>query len=308
LIFAHRRSGRLFVLILTYFIVFVSSLLPQLETSFPPSPCVVGEMRTYKVLPGDGLYAIARSHGLAYPAVARANRIDDPNVVWAGRQLVLPTRFILPAHCKEGMVVNIPEYRLFLFRSGIALAAYPVAVGLPTWRTPIGSFSVTSRVPNPAWYMPPELAEREKVQREVVEPGPDNPLGDFWIGTSIRHAGIHSTNCPMSVGRALSHGCVRLYPEHIEALFGAVRVGDVGEFIYEPVKVAVDGDGVFVEIHPDLYRLIPDLTREAEELLRAVGAWERVDVALLLQAVAEARGIPVDVGAAQSAPTLNNRR
>ncbi len=261
----------------------------------PPVPPVMGETQTYTVATGDGLYVVARSHGLAYPAVARANGIADPNVVWAGRRLSLPTRLILPTPRWNAVVVNIPEFRLYVFRGGNVQSVYPVAVGLPTWRTPVGWFAVTSKVRNPAWYMPPELARREKVKREIVEAGPNNPLGDFWIGTSIRHTGIHSTNCPMSVGRALSHGCVRLYPEHIEELFAQVAIGDVGVFIYEPVKVAIDGGDVLVEIHPDLYGFVPNMMRKAESLLRTNGAWKDVDPELLLQAVAEARGIPVSV-------------
>ena len=172
---------------------------------------------------------------------------------------------------------------------------FPVAVGLPTWQTPLGPFTVTNRVENPAWYMPPDLARRENIQREVIPAGPENPLGDFWIGTSLSHTGLHGTNVPMSIGRALSHGCMRLYPEHIDSLFKLVAVGDSGEILYEPVKVALDGDDVFLEIHPDVYERVPDPERFAERQLRALGVWESVDAQRVSQAVQEARGIPVSV-------------
>ena len=143
--------------------------------------------------------------------------------------------------------------------------------------------------------MPPELAQRENIKREIVPSGPDNPLGDFWIGTSLKHTGIHSTNTPMTIGRALSHGCLRLYPEHVTTLFWDVRIGEPGEILYEPVKVAVEAEDVLVEIHPDVYGLVPDLFGLAEARLRVMGVWEEVDVRLLRQAVTEARGIPVTV-------------
>jgi L,D-transpeptidase ErfK/SrfK len=302
------RAGRLLVLTLTASFVLVSPVSPRVVATSPqavalspptgfskPVPSVAGELQTYTVVPGDALYELARRQGLAYQAVARANGIADPNIVRVGRALILPTRYILPAFLENGVVVNVPEYRLYLFRGGTLQAVYPAAVGLPTWQTPIGSFAITCRVQNPAWYMPPDLARRENVKREVVAPGPDNPLGDFWIGTSLKHTGLHSTNCPMTVGRALSHGCLRLYPEHAKALFWEVTVGEAGEIVYEPVKVAVDGDDILVEIHPDVYGLVPDLAREAEERLRAMDVWEKVDVRRLRQAVAEARGIPVTV-------------
>jgi L,D-transpeptidase ErfK/SrfK len=259
------------------------------------APAIAGEAQTYTVAPGDGLYAVARARGLAFTAVARANGIEKPNLIRAGKTLTLPTRFILPPGGREGIVVNIPESRLFHFRGGVLQAVYPATVGLPTWQTPVGAFTVTVKVLDPSWTMPVELAQRDKVKREIVPPGPDNPLGDRWIGTSLSHTGIHSTNVPMTVGRPLSHGCVRLYPEHAHALFEAIDVGEPGEFVYAPVKAALDGEAVVVEVHPDVYGRVPDLSREAERVLVELGVWDRIDLALLTKALSECRGIPVAV-------------
>ena len=262
----------------------------------PSPPALAGELRTYTVAPGDGLYAVARAHGVAFPALARANGIENPNLVRAGKLLTLPTRFIVPRGTRNGIVINVPEARLYHFREGSLAAIYPATVGLPTWQTPLGAFTVTVKVLDPTWYMPAELAAREKVQREVIPPGEDNPLGDRWIGTSLAHTGIHSTNVPMTVGRPLSHGCVRLYPEHAHALFDAIEVGDIGELVYVPVKATLDNDDVVVEVHPDVYELVPDLAREAERVLTELGVWHHVDQVLLAQALAERRGIPTPVG------------
>jgi L,D-transpeptidase ErfK/SrfK len=270
-------------------------ILAAATASSPPSSTIVGEARKHTVASGEALSGIARQYGLAYPTVARANGIENPNLIRVGRVLTLPTRFILPAQREQGIVINIPENRLFLFRGGIVQAVFPIAVGLPTWQTPVGTFEITSRVENPAWYMPPDLARREHIKREVIPAGPENPLGDFWIGTSLSHTGIHGTNVPMSIGRALSHGCMRLYPEHIDSLFSEVAVGDSGEVLYEPVKVAIDGDDVLVEIHPDIYEKTPNSALSAEKQLRALSVWEKVDTLRFYQAVKEARGIPVSI-------------
>ena len=256
---------------------------------------ITGEVRTCTVAPGDSLFVLARRHGVAYFAVVRANGLSNPNIIRAGRVLVLPTQYILPAVKENGVVINIPENRLYLFRAGKVRAVYPATVGLPTWQTPIGPFTVTSKVPKPTWYMPPELAERENVKREIVPPGPHNPLGDFWIGTSLKHTGIHSTNSPMTIGRSLSHGCIRLYPEHVKELFGEVTMGEAGEILYEPIKIAINGDDVLVEVYPDIYGLVPDIPRAAEERPKALGVWEKVDAGLLRRVVTEARGMPVMV-------------
>jgi L,D-transpeptidase ErfK/SrfK len=101
----------------------------------------------------------------------------------------------------------------------------------------------------------------------------------------------------MTVGRPLSHGCVRLYPEHAQALFEEVGIGETGEFIYEPVKAALDGEDIVVEVHPDFYGFIPDMEAQAWRKLTSLGVGEHVDPQCLRQALDEARGIPVSVGA-----------
>ena len=282
--------------------IFITALcsllvLGSVAIAEPLGAALGGETRTHTIAHGEGLYGIARQYGLACAALARANGIENPNLIREGKALTLPSRYILPAQRRSGIVVNIPELRLYLFRDGEVQAVFPAAVGLPTWETPRGEFVIVNKVKNPAWYMPPDLARRENIKREIVEAGPDNPLGDFWIGTSLAHTGIHGTNVPMTVGRPLSHGCMRLYPEHIDSLFQLVAVGDSGEIVYQPVKVAADEEDVFVEIHPDVYEEVPDLRHKAEAELRALGVWKRVDAKALEKAVAEARGIPVSVKA-----------
>jgi L,D-transpeptidase ErfK/SrfK len=256
---------------------------------------LAGNAQTYQVAKGDTLYGIARRFGLAYPAIGQANGIHNPNMLRLGKSLILPTQYILPAFREDGIIVNLPELRLYFFRSGNLQAVYPVAVGLPTWQTPTGPFTVMNRLENPAWYMPPDLARRENIKREIIKAGPDNPLGDFWIGTSISHTGIHGTNVPMTIGRPLSHGCVRMYPEDIKILFDAISKGEQGEVLYEPVKATINGDDILVEAHPDVYEKIPDMFKHAENKLRALGVLGKVDRKQLADIVGAAQGIPVSV-------------
>lgn len=273
---------------------------------------LAGRPLEHRVAPGEYLYALARRYHVSYPAIARANRLPDPNRVAAGRVLLIPRQMILPA-APAGpgveLVVNIPEQRLYFFRDGRLEAIFPVAVGLPTWQTPRGEFSVTSLVRQPSWFVPPGISrERELQPGTVVPPGPDNPLGDYWIGTSIRHTGLHGTNVPMSVGSPVSRGCVRLYPDDIADLFTRVRPGDRGVFLYEPVKAAVLPDGtVQLEVHPDIYGLAPDFEDLARRRLAAAvfpGRAEvlEIDPPLLARVLAEARGVPETVGRLRRRP------
>jgi len=258
-------------------------------------PTVKGENIVHAVSSGDSLYNIARTYNVSYMSIARANKIQNPNLIFPGQKLTIPLRIIIPQAMKRGLLINIPELRLFVFRDGLLTGVHPVSVGLPTWQTPAGESVVVSKVINPAWYMPPDIAERENVKREVIPPGPDNPLGDRWIGTSIKHTGIHGTNQPMSVGQALSHGCVRLYPEDIQKIFDEVEIGDPVIFIYEPVKIYATSEEILIEAHPDVYSLISNLEKFAGQKIVEMNLSERIDPDKLKEALTALSGMPVPV-------------
>lgn len=123
------------------------------------------------------------------------------------------------------IVVNIPAMKLELFEDGERLKVYSIAVGKRTTQTPVGSFRVATLVKKPTWYGP----------KKVVAAGAGNPVGTRWIGLDRKGYGIHGTNAPRSIGRAASHGCVRMRNADVEDLFARVRVGDVVEILYETV-------------------------------------------------------------------------
>ncbi|MFH2068583.1 MAG: methylated-DNA--[protein]-cysteine S-methyltransferase [Candidatus Omnitrophota bacterium] len=256
---------------------------------------LAGEPTTYTVQEGDFLFLVARRYGIGYPAIVRANRIIDPNKIFINQKLILPKEAIVPKVVSQGIIINLPEYRLYLFSGGTLTGIYPVAIGLPTWQTPTGEFTVFNKVKDPAWYMPPEIARRENVEREIIPAGPNNPLGDRWIGTSIKHTGIHGTNQPMSIGKSLSHGCIRLYPEDIQKVFDAVGVGDPGEFLYEPVKITVHNREIIIEVHPDIYSLIPDTEKLAREKIGKLNLSEKIDSEKLERAIKNSSGVPVRI-------------
>lgn len=170
---------------------------------------------------------------------------------------------------------------------------YPIGIGDEGWFSPEGTFYITEKRKNPAWYIPESL--QEKYQMKVMPPGPDNPLGDYWLGLSIPEYGIHGTNIPWAIGRLVTHGCIRLYPVDIEKLFFMVPVKTPVEFIYEPVKVGWKKGRIFVEVHPDVYHKISDFNDYGLNKIRSLGLTERVNTGLLLKVLGEKQGIPVDV-------------
>lgn len=117
------------------------------------------------------------------------------------------------------IVVSIPDRKLALIENGQVVRIYPTAVGADASPSPTGAFTVISRVSNPTWYH----------AGKVVPPGKNNPVGTRWIGLSEKGYGIHGTNAPRSIGRNVSHGCIRMLNRDVEQLFELVKVGDVVE-------------------------------------------------------------------------------
>ncbi len=124
-----------------------------------------------------------------------------------------------PAEEKRQVVVSIADRKLALLEGGRVRKIYPVAVGARVSPSPRGEFKIVNRVAKPAWYY----------GGKVVAPGPQNPLGSRWMGLSQKGYGIHGTNAPRSIGKAASHGCIRMAKADLEELFELVQVGDTVE-------------------------------------------------------------------------------
>jgi lipoprotein-anchoring transpeptidase ErfK/SrfK len=124
-----------------------------------------------------------------------------------------------PAQSTRQILVSLPDRKLALIEDGEVKKVYPVAVGKVTTPSPSGSFTIINRVTNPTYYR----------KGQVVEPGPQNPVGTRWIGLNQKGYGIHGTNAPRSIGKAASHGCIRMAKKDLEELFAVVRPGDVVE-------------------------------------------------------------------------------
>ena len=243
---------------------------------------LTGKVHSVVVAPGDSLLRLGARFGVDPRTIASDNGLSLDEPLQVGSTLTIDNRHIVPT-MKPGqaIVVNVPQ-RLLFAASTSGVVAYPVAVGRRGWQTPLGEFSIVSRETNPTWDVPASI--REEARRAgrwlplQVPPGPNNPLGAYWLGLSIGSVGIHGTNAPDSIYRAVTHGCIRLRADDVAALFGQVTVGAAGAFVYESLLMAVDGNDVFLEAHRDVYGRGP---RHAEEfitaLARAFGVFDRID-------------------------------
>jgi L,D-transpeptidase ErfK/SrfK len=280
--------------------------LPQNGTA------VFGADERIKATYQDTLLDIARRYSLGYEEILRANPGVDMWIPGEGTEILLPGSRILPPGPRTGVVVNLPEHRLYYFpkpkkNEKPVVITFPVSIGKMDWRTPLGETHVIAKQKRPSWYPPESVRKEHQANGDplpaVVPPGPDNPLGDFAMRLAVGGGSymIHGTNNPMAVGMAITHGCIRMYPEDVAALFPLIPVGTPVWLVNEPVKVAyVDGE-LLLEAHPPVdsegQTLEPDLDLLSQLLDKALGNdtaaihWD-----LARQTLQAATGMPTVVG------------
>jgi L,D-transpeptidase ErfK/SrfK len=208
---------------------------------------LVGGVFEHTVRRGESLTQIGTRHGVDPRVLARENGLDWNALIHPGQRLKVDNRHIVPEPVLEGIVINLPQRMLFLFRGGRLVAHYPVGLGRPDWPTPVGRYRIREKVVDKTWIVPPsiqaEMAAKGLPVRERVPPGPDNPLGRHWLGLSPGAWGIHATIAPASIYHFQSHGCIRLHPDDAADLFGRVAVGEAVALIYQPLLLARAEEG-----------------------------------------------------------------
>ena len=262
-------------------------------------PSIIGEQAVTTVGGGESLMEVARRTGFGYETVASANPQLDPWTPTPGAQVVLPGRAILPAGAGRGLTINLAEMRLFHVaarQAEVAIKAYPLGIGREGRETPEGRFRVINKQVNPFWRVPEGLRATHPELPELVPPGPDNPLGLHWLGLSAPGYGIHGTNRPLGVGRRVSYGCIRLYPEDIAELHNTVEIGTPVEIVYQPVKVAWQGDTLLIQVHPDNLARFDNLFQEALRVIGRFGGAADVDYHQVQQVAAKPDGLLHPVG------------
>jgi L,D-transpeptidase ErfK/SrfK len=270
---------------------------------------VVGEVQIIQARESDTFSDIARAYGLGYDELVQANPGVDPWLPGEGTIIVLPTQFVLPDAPREGIVLNIAARRLFYYPpagddGAQTVITHPVGIGREGWETPTGTAKVVDKARDPVWY-PPWSVQQEHARAgnplpSVVPPGPDNPLGHRVLQLDMPGYLIHGTNQPYGVGMRVSHGCVRLYPEDIEALYDRVDRGTPVTIVNQPLLYGRRGGEFYLEAHPlmaederDPGVLLGELMEQARQESGAFA--EEHERANAERAVADARGIPIRV-------------
>ncbi|HXF46647.1 MAG TPA: L,D-transpeptidase family protein [Burkholderiaceae bacterium] len=272
-----------------------------------PQDAVIGRVETVSARHEDTLSELARTHQLGYEQIVAANPGVDPWLPGAGTRIVLPTQHVLPDTPRRGLVLNLPEFRLYYFpppqRGQTAqVVTYPASIGHVDWKTPLGVTRVVAKAKDPTWYPPASIRAEHARNGDplpaAVPPGPDNPLGAFALRLALPGYLIHGTNRPYGIGMRVTHGCVRLYPEHIAELYRAVPVGTPLRVVDQPVKAGWREGVLHLQVHAPLAE--SGARADVTAAVRAVIAATRdrpadVDWDAVAEAARQRRGVPVAV-------------
>ena len=242
--------------------------VPTHKFEIAPDQDVIGTLQVTKSTKEDTLSDIARRFNVGYEEIVRANPKVDPWIPGEGTEIIVPSQFILPNAPREGIVINVPQMRLFYFppvKKGEAQVVYthPIGIGRVGWATPQGTTKIVRGTKDPTWRPTASIIKEHKEERgedlpRVVGPGPDNPLGRYAFYLAWPSYMIHGTNKPAGVGLRSSHGCIRLYPEDIEELYSMVKIGTKVTVVNEPFVFGFQNDKLYLQA----FDVLEDDTRD----------------------------------------------
>ena len=279
-------------------------------TQPPDDVDLIGRLQYVKAHENETLLDIARNNDIGQDEIVIANPDVDRWLPKDSPVVILPKRYLLPDAKRTGLVLNLPEMRLYYFhRSNFnnipQIITHPVSVGRMDWETPLGNATIASKKKDPSWRPPQSLKDEAIAQGDdplpdVVLPGPNNQLGRYAMRLSIPGYLLHSTNKPYGVGMRVTHGCLRMYPEDIEQLFDDVPVGTPVQIVNQSVKLGWLADTLYIEIHPVLEEDEQKPVNDLQTVLSMVAEYTAdrsvtLNASALRMAVEKQDGIPAAI-------------
>lgn len=268
-----------------------------------PNNSVLGQVQTARIGLGDNFSNLGRKYDIGYDAMVCANPQYKSNELPLFYHTEIPSKFILPPGPREGIVVNLAEKRLFYYDTKTEqVMTFPIAIGREGWATPLGELKVAQKIVNPTWVAPKnilaDLAKKgfKNVPKEISE-GPQDPLGAFALRLTNPNYLIHGTNDPAGIGRQVSSGCMRLFPEDIAQLFPVVPQGTNVRIINDPTILGWNGTKLYLVAYPPLHGQPPlNLNQiEAQVLADTQGMPANIDWRKVAYTVLSSNGIPAEI-------------
>ena len=268
----------------------------------------IGEVIEYRAEHEDTFVHLARDYNLGFVEMRAANPYVDPWLPGKGTKLILPARHLLPESERSGIVINLPEMRLYAYVNGDeAPSTFPIGVGREGLNTPIGKTKVTRKKEGPTWTPTARMRKEDPELKPYYPPGPDNPPGTHALYLGWPTYAIHGTNKPFGIGRRISSGCIRMYPENITKLYEMIPVGTKVQVVDQPIKLAWIDDRLYLEAHPEMEQSIqmeeygvvtsPKLSEEDLKRIIAVAGdfEEKLRWPAIRMAIKERHGYPVEI-------------
>ncbi len=286
--------------------ILLFSSAPCFAATYSVTEDVAGELKYYTIGDEDDLYALSRRFDVGIVEIISANQGVDPWLPEKGSFLTVPALYILPKAEHKGIVVNLPELRLYYYPDKEKVMTFPIGIGREGWQTPLGPNKIVMKRKNPSWTPPASIRAENPDLPDVVPAGPDNPMGAYALSLAEDGIAIHGTNKPYGIGTRSSHGCIRMYPEDIEALFNAVQVGTKVTIVDMPYKLGWWDGTLFLEVSPtqeeidliaDKYQ-VPEPTMKMEiyrDVEKAVGKAEGIKWHEVENAMIKREGIPIAI-------------
>lgn len=253
----------------------------------------------------DTLIDIAVEHHLGQDEIVLANPTVDRWLPGAGTPVRIPSSFILPNAPRQGIVVNLPEMRIYYYADPSTVVTYAIGIGRENnWKTPITKTQIAGKMENPSWTPPPSIIAEHLADGDVLEPyyppGPDNPLGLFAFRLGVPGYLIHSTQKTNGIGMRVSHGCMRMYPADIEKFFPMVKTGTPVNIVNQAIKVGWHHDTLYMEVYPELEELPATYEQRLNKALDLIqqangGQMPVIKGSILKMALEKPSGLPVAV-------------
>jgi L,D-transpeptidase ErfK/SrfK len=225
----------------------------------PANESIIGQVQYQSTGSGDNVVSISQKYDVGYNSIVKANpQINMDRALSSGTRIKLPTQHLLPNQPREGIVVNLPEMRMYYYIPGTSkVVTYPIGIGKIGKTIPITPAVITKKAKDPVWVPPDDIREFNMTQNnialpQVMPPGPDNPLGPYAIYMSIPTFLIHSTIYPESIGKRASFGCIRMYEKDIKDFFPSITSGIPVVIANSPIKVGWQDDRLYMEAHAPL--------------------------------------------------------
>ena len=272
-----------------------------------PNAKLIGHMQTVSASDEDTLVHIGRRNGIGFVEMRAANPTLDPWIPGGGTQVVIPGMNLLPDAPRKGAVINLAEMRIYIFNQGPEPLTFPIGIGRDGLQTPVGTTSIVRKTEDPTWTPTPRMRAEDPTLPPVVYPGPDNPMGTHAMYLGFPSIAIHGTNKPYGIGRRVSSGCIRMFPEDIGRVYSMLPVGTTITVVDQPIKAGWVGDTFYIEATPTQEQStamekegkIPEYEVSESSLAyimrKAGNDQSKLDWALIRNVIKERKGYPIEI-------------